>query len=285
MRHSTTNVPSVPIRVVALTVAACVASPASAATGAGRTEPAAGDVRADSVAALHREGEVMYAAQDYAGARNAWVDAYERIESTPETWPYRATLLSLVVTAALAEFAGNGRNDRIAEVVSLVEAARATPDLDPEVAGLLDQEWARLEPHIPPEEPDPVPVPVPVPEPDPEPEPEPEPPLPAPVLVEPPPEPEPAPPPRGGPPAAWIGGGAVVMAGGIAAIIVGTQFEPRAIDLVTGTNDSTSMPPGSTFIERERDKGRGWIIGGSVATALGTAALVTGIVLLVRRRR
>ena len=83
----------------------------------------------------------------------------------------------------------------------------------------------------------------------------------------------------------WLGVGGSVLVGGVAAAIVGSRFEPRAVGLVEGTNDSTTMPPGSTFIADERSKGRAWIVGGSVAANLGAAALVTGIVLLVRRRR
>jgi len=248
-------------------------------TASGRQEPGTANAREDSIAALHREGEAMFAAADYAGARNAWVDAYERIERTEQTWPYRATLLSLVVTAALAEYEVEARDDRMREVVALVQVARSTPELDPEVAAMLDTEWERLEPYAePPSEPE-VPEATPAP-------------APATATPRPVPPPDSQSPPfeppranRAGPPAAWIGAGTTILVGGIAALVVGTRFEPRARALVQGTNDSTTMSPGAEFIAAERDKGRGWVVGGSVAATVGAAALITGIALLVRSRR
>ncbi len=246
-------------------------SPASArAEGlslhARRAKPGGEDTRRDSVAALHREGEASFESGNYAGARDAWVDAYDRVEPNEETWPYRATLLSLIVTAALAEFSQGGDRARIAEVGELVATARGELTLDPDVRDALDAEWVRIEPYL-----DPTPPPPESSEPPEELSPTEEGPLDSPKRLV--------------PPQAWIGGGAALLVGGVIAAVVGSRFRPRAVQQVRDAGDSTTESPGKDFIDRERAKGTGWIAAGSAIAVVGTAAIVTGVVFLIRERR
>ncbi len=217
--------------------------------------------------ALHRSGEELFDAGDYAGARVAWTEAYDRIETEESTWPYRATLLSLIVTATLSEFSGGGDRASVREAAELVDDALAS-ELDDEIRMSLQQERERLSPYL-----DPVPSPA-----------------------------ETQPPDDLGPPEdlstdagqkndrlipnpVWIGSGGALIAGGLTALIVGSRFGPRATDQVMDVGDSTSMPPGSTFISDERRKGTGWMVTGGVIAAAGVAALVVGIVRLTRDRK
>ncbi len=257
----------------ALVLALSWCFPAAALAGglsldARSARPPSEDTRRDSVAALHREGEAAFEFGDYAGARDAWVDAYTRIEPNEDTWPYRATLLSLIVTAALAEFSQSGERSRLTEVGDMLARARAEPTLDDDVRAALDAEWERIEPYL-----DPTPPPTAVADEPSE--------APAPVEQGPVDQPRH----RLGPPQAWIGGGAAVFVGGVVAAVVGSRFEPRAAQQVRDAGDSTSESPGKAFIDRERSKGTGWIAAGSAVAVVGTAAIVTGVVLLLRERR
>ena len=221
---------------------------------------------ADPVDALHQTGEQLFDAGDYAGARVAWTEAYERVEADGDTWPYRATLLSLIVTATLSEFSESGDRAAVRAAAELVDAALAV-DLDEELRASLQEERERLSPYL-----DPVPSPD-------ETQPRQDVGLtdarsqdsstrsdlvPAPI---------------------WAGAGGVLLAGGVAAVIVGSRFGPRATEQVISAGDSTSMAPGSTFIGDERRKGTGWMVSGGVIAAVGVAALVIGIVRLARERR
>jgi len=219
---------------------------------------------APSVESLHRTGEERFEAGDYAGARSAWVDAYRQVEGSEDTWPYRTTLLSLIVTATLDEFEAEGDRQPVQDVAAMLDEALAAP-LDEELRDILSAERERLDPYLTPP--------------------------PSPQTAETPEDIEPIEQPqqedhqRRVPNAVWIGGGATVLAGGLAAVIAGSRFKPRAISTVNDAGDSTSEPPGSVFIEDERKKGVGWMAAGGVLAAVGTTALVFGIVRLVRDRK
>lgn len=220
----------------------------------------------EPVDSLHQTGEELFDAGDYAGARVAWTEAYERIAPQEDTWPYRATLLSLIVTATLSEFSGGGARASVREAADLVDAALDS-EIDDEVRLSLESERERLSPYL-----DPVPSPEQTPPPaeigqqdaPPDPPPDRKPLIPAP---------------------AWIGSGGVLFAGGITAVILGSRFGPRATDQVMGAGDPTGMPPGSTFISDERRKGTAWMATGGTVAAIGVAALVIGIVRLTRDRK
>jgi len=219
------------------------------------------------VETLHRSGEELFDAGDYAGARVAWTQAYEGVEPDESTWPYRTTLLSLIVTTTLSEFSGGGDRASIREAANLLDAALAS-DLDDEIRMILQDERERLSPYL-----DPVPSPA-----------------------EAPPPVDEGPPrdltgdkaPRGDhliPSPVWIGSGGVLFSGGIAALIAGSRFGPRATDQVTSAGDSTTMAPGSTFIGDERRKGTAWMATGGAVAAAGVTALIIGIVRLARDRK
>lgn len=211
-----------------------------------------------TVESLHQTGEERFEAGDYAGAREAWMGAYEQVESADDTWPYRTTLLSLIVTATLSEFSEGGDREPVRGVASMLDAALEA-DLDLELQEILTAERERLTPYL---------------DPPPEPEVEPE-PLPIVEDIE---EPRKRTVPNG----AWIGVGATVLAGGVGAIIAGSRFRPRAVDDVRQAGDSTSDPEAQGFIDEETRKGNGWMIAGSVLATAGAAALIVGIVRLVR---
>lgn len=219
---------------------------------------------APSVESLHRSGEERFESGDYTGAREAWVDAYRQVDPSEDTWPYRTTLLSLIVTATLSEFEGEGDREPVQTVAAILDEA-LDAQLDPELRDILTSERERLDPYLAPP--------------------------PAPQEVEPPEDLQPVEVEEDTarkpfvPDAVWIGGGATLLAGGLAAVIAGSRFEPRAVSTVKDAGDSTAEPPGSLFIDEERKKGTGWMAAGGVIAAVGTTALVIGIVRLVRQRR
>lgn len=221
---------------------------------------------AEPVDALHRTGEELFDAGDYAGARVTWTEAYERIEPEESTWPYRTTLLSLIVTATLSEFSGGGDRASVREAADLVDAALAS-EIDDEIREALEGERERLTPYL-----DPVPSPAEIP-----------------LPVDEGPQkdlgPDTSPKERVIPNPVWFGSGGVLFGGGIAALIVGSRFGPRATDQVTSAGDPTSVPPGSDFIDAERRKGTAWMATGGALAAVGVAALVVGIVRVVRDRK
>ncbi|MGH1346515.1 MAG: hypothetical protein ACRBN8_33420 [Nannocystales bacterium] len=221
---------------------------------------------ADPVDALHRSGEELFDAGDYAGARVAWTQAYERVAAEESTWPYRTTLLSLIVTTTLSEFSGGGDRAPIREAADLIDAALAS-ELEDEIRSILEDERERLSPYL-----DPVPSPAEAPPPaddgsseDPTGDARPQ----GDYLI---------------PSPVWAASGGVLLAGGLTALIVGSRFGPRATDQVTSAGDSTTMSPGSTFIQDERRKGTGWMVAGGAVAAVGVTALVIGIVRLARHR-
>ncbi|MCR9164925.1 MAG: hypothetical protein ACE37F_30720 [Nannocystaceae bacterium] len=219
---------------------------------------------ADDVQTLHRKGEELYDSGDYGGAREAWVGAYAQVEPTPEQWPYRTTLLSLIVTTTLAEFSAGGDRERVREVATLLDEALEA-ELEEELHALLQGERDRLDPYLDPEPPPPTAVE-------------------APQDVEPVTSPRKEPPERTIPNPVWIAGGGALLAGGLAGIIIGSRFTPRAEQMVIDSGMPANEPPSSTFLDEERSKGNAWMITGSVLAAAGTAALVVGIVRLVRDR-
>ncbi len=222
---------------------------------------------ADPVDALHRSGEELFDAGDYAGARVAWTEAYDRISPDESTWPYRTTLLSLIVTTTLSEFSSGGDRTTLVEAAELIDAALAS-ELDDEIRLILEDERERLSPYL-----DPVPSPAEAPAPVDE--------GPAKDLTD--------ADGRSGdyliPSPVWVGSGAVLLGGGIAALIAGSRFGPRATEQVMDAGDSTSMAPGSTFISDERRKGTAWMATGGAIAAVGVTALVIGIVRLARDRK
>ena len=214
----------------------------------------------ESIESLHRQGEERFDAGDYGGARESWTGAYDQVEPGEETWPYRATLLSLIVTTSVSEFSSEGDRDTLRQVATMVDDALEA-DLDPEIRTILEEERERLTPYL-----DPPPSPR-----------EAEPELPAPA-----PQPEPRKPLV--PTPVWIGGGATLLAGGLAAVIAGSRFRPRAIDLVESAGDSRSASPGREFIADEQAKGTGWMVAGGLIATAGATALVIGLLRLTRAR-
>ena len=218
---------------------------------------------ADPVQTLHREGEELYDSGDYGGAREAWVGAYAQVEPTAERWPYRTTLLSLIVTTTLAEFSASGDREHVRDVATLLDEALEA-DLDDELRELVEAERERLDPYLDPEPPPPSEA--------------------APDDVQPVDQPPPAAPKRTIPNAVWLGGGGALLAGGVAGIIIGSRFTPRAEQMVIDSGMPADQPPSSTFLDEERSKGNAWMIAGGAVAAVGTAALVLGIVRLIRDR-
>ncbi len=214
------------------------------------------------VAALHRVGEQRYAADDYAGARMAWLDAYGRVPPGPETDPYRVTLLSLITNATLAEYAVSGVPEPLHRTEQLLVGALG-PESDPALRTLVDQQLDRLQLLLKAEaEPAPAPSPVlPLPEP-------------------PPPEDEPSPLHPASTPLLAIG--AVTAAGGLAMLGAGLAFGQRAERQVPEDDDSQA---GRDFIADERRKGYAWIGAGAGTAVIGVALVVSGAVLRARSRR
>lgn len=219
------------------------------------------------IAALHREGEQRYAEDDYAGAREAWLDAYVRVPAGPETNPYRVTLLSLIANATLADYAVTGAQAPLRHTEQLLVGA-LEPESDPVLRAFLEQQLARLRPLLkaePSSEPEPELAPAPVPEP-------------APMVLEdddPPPVLHPASTPL-------LIVGAVTVAGGLAMIGAGSAFGPRAEGQVPADDDSQE---GRDFIVDERGKGYAWIGAGAGTAVIGVALVVSGAVLRARSRR
>lgn len=221
---------------------------------------------ADPVQSLHRKGEELYDSGDYGGAREAWVGAYAQVEPTAERWPYRTTLLSLIVTTTLAEFSAGGDRAHVQEVASLLDEALEA-DLDAELRELVEAERDRLDPYLDPEPPPPSAAPVP-------------------EDIEPVDEPvSDGPRKRVVPNVALLGGGGALFAGGIVGIIIGSRFTPRAEQMVIDSGMPADEPPSSTFLDDERSKGNAWMIAGGVVAAAGAAALTVGIVRLIRDRK
>lgn len=222
------------------------------------------------VAALHREGEQRYANDDYAGAREAWLDAYERVPVSPETDPYRVTLLSLVTNATLADYAVTGAREPLQQTQELLVGALES-EPDPALRTLVEQQLDRLRPLLRAE-----------PSPEPEPEPAPEPSPSGPVM------PEPSPPVDELPPALHpastplIVVGSVTLAGGLAMLGAGSAFGPRAQRQVPEGDDSQA---GQEFIADERRKGYAWMGAGAGTAVIGIAMVVSGAVLRARSRR
>lgn len=220
---------------------------------------------ADPVQALHREGEELYDAGDYGGARKAWVEAYAQVEPTAERWPYRTTLLSLIVTTTLAEFSAGGDREHVRNVATLLDVALEA-DLDDELRELVWDERERLDPYLDPEPPPPSEFSM--------------------TGIEPIDEPPPGDKRKPSiPNVVWLGGGGALLAGGVVGLIVGSRFTPRAEQMVADSGMPADVPPSSSFLDDERRKGNAWMITGGVVAAAGTAALVFGIVQLLRDRK
>ena len=116
-------------------------------------------VASPSIESLHRTGEDRFEAGDYAGARSAWIDAYLLVDPAEDSWPYRTTLLSLIVTATLAEFEAGGSDEPVQEVALMLDEALAAR-LDPELREILTAERERLDPYLtPPPSPQEIEVP------------------------------------------------------------------------------------------------------------------------------
>lgn len=219
------------------------------------------------IAALHREGEQRYAVDDYAGARKAWLDAYERVPAGPETDPYRVTLLSLITNATVADYAVTGVQQPVQHTEQLLVSALG-PQSDPELRALVEQQLDRVRPLL--EAKQSV-------------QPEPEPPR-GPVL----PEPDPSPPEDDPRPALHpastplLAVGAATVAGGLAMLGAGLAFGPRAEQQVPAGDDSDE---GQAFIAQERRKGYAWIGAGAGTAVVGVALIVSGAVLRARSRR
>ena len=221
---------------------------------------------AEPVDALHQTGEELFDAGDYAGARVTWTQAYERVPPEEGTWPYRTTLVSLIVTATLSEFSAGGDRAAVREAAELVDAALAL-EIDDEIREALEAERERLSPYL-----DPVPSPAEIA-------------LPADEGPQKDLPPATSPKERVIPNPVWLASGGVLLGGGIAALIAGSRFGPRATEQVMDAGDPTSMPPGSNFIDDERRKGTAWMATGGAIAAVGVAALVVGIVRLARDRK
>ncbi|MEM6990496.1 MAG: hypothetical protein AAF721_08365 [Myxococcota bacterium] len=212
------------------------------------------------IAALQRQGDQRFRADDYAGARAAYLDALGRVPRGPDDAAFRISLIVLVVNATVAEFAVIGDRAPIGEVLDLVEAERASASLDADLLAILDQAAARIEPLL----------------------------APLPLML-------PATPdgvvvlhsgdvaPQGlDPTLSLIIAGSVTAAAGIAAIGAGAAFKPRATSQVedSGVAIDDALP----FINREIRKGQAWIGVGAGVAAAGIAVLATGVALRLRGR-
>ena len=234
-------------------------------------EPAPTEERDATIATLHRQGDALFEQDDYAGAREAWSGALRLADEGDAGVAYRVSLVSLIVSATLGEFAVSGDAALLDDALRLVDATREDPALDAALVDTLEHARSRLEPLL-----DRVPEPQVVP------------PASAPTL---------APAPDGvvaldegqvvtrGPDLAvpMMIGGSVATVFGAAAIIAGSTFKPRAIRMVEG--EGQRAEDALEFVNPEIRKGQGWIATGAVVTALGLGALVTGVVLHRRSRR
>lgn len=219
------------------------------------------------IAALHEKGDTLFERDDYRGAHGAWLDALGRVAQGPDDAAYRISLVSLIVSAAVAAFALDGDATIVGETLQLVDATLSDASLDPALAEILEHSRSRLLPLI-----DPI-VQTPS---------LPTPPVPRPsgtvTLV------DAQVRPRGPDPAlVLIIAGAAATFGGIAAVAAGTEFKPRAINQVEDSGDS--LGEGLDFVNAEIRKGQAWIGAGSVVAGAGLAMVTTGGVLLARRRR
>ncbi len=221
------------------------------------------DAKDAVIAALHRQGEHRYADDDYTGAREAWLDAYERVMVGPETNPYRVTLLSLITNATLADYAITGAQQPLRRTEQLLVGALEL-ETDPALRALLEEQLDQLRPFLKTEQPSAPPA--------------------DPVVL------EPAHPPSEDAPASVLHPastpllivGSVTMAGGLAMIGAGAAFGWRAQGQVPDDDDSRT---GRDFIADERRKGYVWIGAGAGTAALGVALVVSGAVLRARSRR
>ncbi len=81
-----------------------------------------------------------------------------------------------------------------------------------------------------------------------------------------------------------VAGGSVLAAAGIGFIVLGTRYGPRAEKEAEGRTDLDQQQI-DDFLATERGKGRSWIIGGAVASAVGVGLLVTGAVLMAKGKK
>lgn len=210
------------------------------------------------IAALQRQGDARFRADDFAGARDAYLDALARVPRSDAA--FRVSLVVLVVNATTAEFAVLGERAPVREVLDLVQAERTVEGLDAELQSILDDAASRLAPLVRVLPPD----------------------LPAvggdvaladgtlsphgpdPTLV-------------------LIVAGSVTAAAGIAAIGAGAAFKPRAVSQVE--DNGVAVDDALSFVNGEIRKGQAWIGVGAGVTAAGLAVLVTGVTLRLRSRR
>jgi|GEM_PF-1711601 len=237
--------------------------------------PSADPVDVESeISSLHRQGDMRFEAGDYAAARKMWLDAYSRVPATTERWPYRVTLLSLVVEAAVADFARGADPATLERVDQVLERALAADDLPEPMRHALEIELRRLR-ALERVEPSEVPEPI------------------ATVVV----DPTPATTgsveldegtlrvddrPLG---VGLLAGGAIGTAAGVTAVAIGAVFRPRAERQIRDAGDPLDHPNAQAFIDDEVRKGRVWIGVGVAAAVVGVASMVGGAVVLARGRR
>ncbi len=259
-------------RVVAAVLSGFVGVPTVSAQPS--ESPTSASVTDDAIGALHREGDAAFARDDFPAAQRAWTDAYRRIPDD-KRWNYRATLLALITNVALADFSVRAEQQPVRDAAALLDAVLLGSALPSDLRPTLESERARLGAVL-----DPV---------------RDEPERPADV--------EPVPPPpriplegrlelgRGSvrpqglhPSTPWFIAGGVATAGGLAALVAGLTFSPRARRQVTDAGFSTTEDPGVGFVDEERQKGLTWVGVGTAVAVAGVAGLVNGAVSRSRSR-
>ena len=230
---------------------------------------------------LHRDGDRAYEEKDFARARDAWIGAYNALAPEASLVSYRATLLTLINDATLRANEHDAAAGPLRVVIPLYETflERYLPgdsNSRPQIEEELRQLRSRLPaaPSVQPPAPNPVPLLVPAPAPAPAPDA-------GPAVPDRPASPGARPSSRVAVP--LLATGSVVLAGGIAALVAGARFRPRAEEQVDTHDDPVARE--DAFVTAEAKKGALWMTGGAVAAAAGLSLIIAGAVLHGRNKR
>lgn len=272
-------------RTLALPLSVALATPLQPTTPALAQAAAPKPVERPPKAALElqQDGDHAYGRGDFARARDLWIDAYRTLPDTSPLVSYRTTLLTLIRDAALHAHDRDGAAGPIKQLIELYETflVRHLPP-DSDRRRQYEDELTQMRLRVPPEPIVPAPTSAPPtaePAPDPDAPPEPK-------------APEAAPTPATSPPQAvaptrpkWLrpallAAGSSTLAAGIAALVAGAIFKPRAEGLVSKYDDPPERE--AAFVDTEAKKGAIWMgIGGGLSAA-GLALLISGAALRSR---
>lgn len=236
----------------------------------------AGEAPPEAALALHRDGDLAYENNDFPRARDAWIGAYNALPRDALLVSYRATLLTLISDATLRAHEQDAAPEPLRAVILMYEdfLERILPS-DSSRRAQLEEELRQVRARVPAaavvKEPltDPQPPTVPL-------SPASKPATTSTMIPD-----------RGQrssrAPVALLAAGSVVLVGGIAALVAGGLFKPRAEDQVSAFDDPVERK--DAFVAAEAKKGALWMGGGGVLAATGLSLIIAGAVLHGRAKR